>query len=287
MLVGALHIPDPFEIAHVPYMRFPANTCLCILLYRLSHTHTCREIAVYFSTSRTTISTVYNAVLTCICATWSHLITVNELRFQKSLSRYAIALALKGCLVHNCVGFVDGTNRECCRPSYMQRVSYSGHKHYHSFKFQSLLTPDGLITHLFGDVTGAHHDMYMYGKSGLQTLFDKPAFLPFCLWADQGYASVGCLFSPFRNPSAEQAVINQSMFRPRVAVEHGFMRVSQMFALFQRPTVLKLGQMALGQLYYAIAVLLTNIRTCLDNGNQISTYFECAPPNLEEFLAYQ
>ena len=283
-LVVLLQIPDPFIIDNVRDMSYPATTALCILLFRLVHTQTCREIAVYFKTSRSTISTVLNAVLRLIYGNWSHVMVVNEKQFEASLPRYAMAVALKGGLMHNCVGFIDGTNRECCRPTFMQRVCYSGHKHYHSFKFQSLLTPDGLISHLYGLVPGAHHDVYMFDRSGVQDLFDKPAFHSYCLWADQGYANDGNLFAPFRNPTADEDAINKSMLRVRLSVEHGFMRVSHLFTLFQRPTLLRLGQMAIGQLY-ATAVFLTNIRTCLDGGNQISKFFECAPPTIVDFLA--
>jgi hypothetical protein len=36
---------------------------------------------------------------------------------------------------------------------------------------------------------------------------------------------------------------------------------------------------------YYNATLLTNFRTCLNAGNQISFYFDCSPPTLEEYIA--
>lgn len=41
---------------------------------------------------------------------------------------------------------------------------------------------------------------------------------------------------------------------------------------------------ALGYRYLS-AVLLTNMRTCLNRMNQISEYFECPPPTLDEYLS--
>ncbi len=61
----------------------------------------------------------------------------------------------------NCVGFIDGTNREIARPIDDQNMFYSGHKHVHSIKFQSWITPDGIISHLFGLVNSKGHDVAM------------------------------------------------------------------------------------------------------------------------------
>ena len=42
-------------------------------------------------------------------------------------------------------GFVDGTVRPISGPGQNQRVLYNGHKRVHAIKFQSVVSPNGLI----------------------------------------------------------------------------------------------------------------------------------------------
>ena len=49
---------------------------------------------------------------------------------------YADAVSLKGAVLNNCLGFIDGTVRQICRPGDYQNAIYHGHKHVHASKFQ-------------------------------------------------------------------------------------------------------------------------------------------------------
>ena len=83
--------------------------------------------------------------------------------------------------------------------------------------------------------------------------------------------------------TATERLFNESMKLPRLTVEWGFMRVTQLWPAFQRPAFLQVYRQPLGQMY-AIAVLLTNLRTCMTGRNLISDFFSCAPPCPEVFL---
>ncbi|POM79199.1 LOW QUALITY PROTEIN: Hypothetical protein PHPALM_3180 [Phytophthora palmivora] len=53
-----------------------------------------------------------------------------------------------------------------------QRSVYSGHKQRHGLKFQTVVTWDGMIFHLYGqskDVEGRRHDVALLHKSGLDS----------------------------------------------------------------------------------------------------------------------
>ncbi|ETL78087.1 hypothetical protein L917_21053 [Phytophthora nicotianae] len=76
----------------------------------------------------------------------------------------------------NIGSFTDGTVRGICRPQPRKNGTgkmlphksvYNGHKRKHGLKFQTLVTPDGLIVHLFGPCLGRNHDITMFDKSGL------------------------------------------------------------------------------------------------------------------------
>ena len=59
----------------------------------------------------------------------------------------------KGSPLDNCFGFVDGTVHPICRPGTVnQSLLYNGHKRVHVIKFQSVVTPDGMIANMYGPV---------------------------------------------------------------------------------------------------------------------------------------
>ena len=58
---------------------------------------------------------------------------------------FADAIYAKGAPLGNCWGFIDGTVRPYCRRGINQRIVYNEHKRVHSIKFQSFVTPNGLI----------------------------------------------------------------------------------------------------------------------------------------------
>ena len=63
----------------------------------------------------------------------------------RCLEEFANAIHQKGAAMDNCWGFVDGTVRPISRPGQNQRVLYYGHKRVHVIKFQSVVSPNGLI----------------------------------------------------------------------------------------------------------------------------------------------
>lgn len=68
------------------------------------------------------------------------------------LQTYANAIHNSGAALDNCIGFIDGTVRQICRPGELQRIVYNGHKRVHALKFQSVSLPNGLIANMFGPV---------------------------------------------------------------------------------------------------------------------------------------
>ena len=65
----------------------------------------------------------------------------------------------KGVALVNCWGFVDGIVRPVFRPTSNQRALFNGHKRIHAIKFQSVVTPNGLIANLYGPVEGKKHEL--------------------------------------------------------------------------------------------------------------------------------
>jgi hypothetical protein len=93
-----------------------------------------------------------------------------------------------------------------------------------------------------------------------------------------------CAFPRCDPRTDEERKFNRALNRSRVVVEWCFRIVNQVwqamsFKPFQKAALTP------SAVRYHDAVLLTNFRTCLKGGNQISFYFKCKPPTLEEFIS--
>ncbi|OWY94691.1 hypothetical protein PHMEG_00035506 [Phytophthora megakarya] len=78
------------------------------------------------------------------------------------------------------------------------RVLYSGHKRKHCIKFQTVVTPDGLIAHSFGPVEGRRHDLTVLRASKLEDeIRTDGRFVGFVIYGDAAYGRNDVFASPF------------------------------------------------------------------------------------------
>jgi hypothetical protein len=280
-----LELPETFRSKTC---RVSNDIALAMLLCRLSGCRSYFDIGNFFGCDASTSCRIVCGVIDFLVERWDKILTCNVDRLKKMAPEFASTIKNKGCLLDNCIGFVDGTNRETCRPGVVQQVFYSGHKHYHSLKYQSLTTPDGLISHFFGPFPGSKHDMSMYDTSGLEEIMTEHLD-NFLVFGDQGYTNRrGHLRCPNSGLPEfledDELEFNRSMLEPRLSVEWGFMLVSQNWQLFQRPAYLRIQSRYTGNLY-RLAVFFTNLLTCFRGRNQITDFFGgCAPPTPSEYL---
>ena len=187
------------------------------------------------------------------------------------------------------MGFIDGTTRNICRPSYRQREFYSGYKKNHALKYQSIVLPDGLIARLDGPFVGRRHDAAILHLSGLlQEL--RTAFLNtdgswMSLYGDPGYSNQKFIKVGYKNQtrlSALQKSFNAEMSALRVSVEYGFGKILQQFAFLDFKKNQKMYMQPLKEQYF-VAALLVNCQTCL-RGNQVFEYFMMSPPTIATYL---
>ncbi len=147
---------------------------------------------------------------------------------QQNLKLFANAIHAKGAALDNCWGFIDGTVRPISRPNRNQRAVYNGHKRVHALKYQSVVTPNGLIANLYGPVEGRRHDSAMLAMSDLLPQLEQHSFSPdgqaLCIYGDPVYPLRVHLQSPFRRAplTPEQQLFNESMSQVRVSVEWVF-----------------------------------------------------------------
>ena len=257
----------------------PYETGLLLVLYRFARPRRLRpDMEKFFKMRKSKISA---AIATFTEALYELALPYmsDPSIFRHRFRLYADLIFTKsGGAVQNVWGFIDGTLRKTCRPGRFQRLAYSGHKRCHGIKFQSVVTPDGLIAHLYGPIPGSRHDSYMLGKSGL--IAQLRALMPpgtelFSLYGDPAYPQSGVLFGGFRNPPAGslQAAWNTRMSKVREVVEWLFKEIVVQWSYLDFRASMKIFQSPIGR-YFVIAAFLTNLRSCC-YGSQTSNYFSC------------
>ncbi|KAG0123471.1 hypothetical protein HOY82DRAFT_465201, partial [Tuber indicum] len=115
-----------------------------------------------FGCSRSYISLVFNDILMYLCRRFGKLLFWDSQRLTLSkISEYADAVE-KVVGGRGVWGWIVGMMRPFCRPGDNHTAYYSGHKKSHGFQFQSIMTPDGIMSSLHGPYTGPCGDWMIW-----------------------------------------------------------------------------------------------------------------------------
>lgn len=194
----------------------------------------------------------------------------------------------------SCFGYIDGTLRPICRPGETfpdQQAWYNGRKHIHGTQFQAIAAPNGMLIHLSEGFVGSSHDQSVLQQSSLlQTLdiLDYPDDDDECyyhLFGDKGYFIRGRILTPLmgNNLTAAEKMYNAVLAELRVCVENLFKEMTQQWRHITDKATQKILQTPVMQ-EYIVASFLVNCRACF-YGNQVSIYFNCQPPGIDEYLS--
>lgn len=264
-------------------------TALAMLLRRLAYPARSSDVEMMFGWERSRFTRIWQTTASLIYHRWRHLLRFDPTRLTPSkLQQYAKAISTKCGFEVPVWGFIDGTLRKVARPLLNQRILYNGWKRIHALKWHSVITPDGLHAHVFGPVEGRRHDETLYKESGLTKILDEyswdPEGNPLAVYGDPAYGIGRHLLSPFKGAglSDEQQAFNARMSKVREAVEWGFGDAVRQFAFLDFSKNLKVLLQPVG-LLYSVALLLSNAHTILHQP-QISQYFICQPPTLQEYF---
>ena len=286
-IVNSLVVGD--EIVTYNRVRCSSLEAVCLLLRRLAFPCRFTDLIPKFGRPKEVLCVIFNHMLNCLYERFGHLFTSFDQPWysQPNLAMFAAKIHAKGAPLTNCWGFIDGTLRATTRPQEFQRLMYNGHKRVHGFKFQSVTAPNGLIVNLFGPVEGSRHDSYVLRISGLLQKLEAHSFNVdgevLCLYGDPAYPLSPHLQKGFLNPvNQEEIQYNQAMSSVRVSVEWIFGDVIERFKFTDFKKMMKVGLSAVSK-QYVVSALLSNMRTCL-YGSTTSSFFDCQPPALEEYL---
>lgn len=120
-----------------------------------------------FGRSPSYLSTIYGDVIRYLVETFRGFLAWNpRLNDYERLLAFGRAVGERTGRDSDVIwGFVDGTFRPTCRPGRNQRWHYSGHKKRHGFKFQAIVTPDGLVSSLVGPERAPDNDWRILVRS--------------------------------------------------------------------------------------------------------------------------
>lgn len=265
---------------------------LCITLCRLSSPTRYKDHFHHFGRSRTWQCDVFNTVVCYLADRYR-----DKLRWDKNrltlarLRQYCDGVKAAGG--PDCIwGFVDGTMRVICRPTQDQREYYTGYKKAHAIKYQGIMTTDGIISSLIGPYEGKLGDWAVWHDSGVELILRQlykhlPIDEQLYIYGDPAYTLSFAIMGAYkatvaRGLTEEEKAQNAQMSSFRIAVEHGFGKVVNLWAFIAFRNGLKIGLSPVGS-YYSLSVLLTNIHTCL-RGSQVTSQFNISPPSVEEYL---
>lgn len=174
-------------------------------------------------------------------------------------------------------GFIDGIIRTIARPIRRPKTCYNGWKRKHCLKYHGIVTPDGLISHLFGPVHGRRNDAFLWRESNLPAILQrhahKPDGTPLQLYGDPAYSINSFLLSPYQGAqiTPDQRQWNKAMSRLRIVAEWAFKKTVSTFAFLDYCKNQKHLLQPVG-LQFRVAVLLHNAHVCLHR-QQIVQYF--------------
>lgn len=260
---------------------------LAIMLRRLSYPNRLFDLVRIFGRSDSGLCNIALHFALIVSRQLAAVLDLDVARLATKLPAFKAAVAKLGPM-DSVWAFIDGTARPCARPTKNQRQMYSGHKKQHVIKFQALITPDGIIPHLFGPAEGRRHDMFLLRHSRLceKLAMHPDVFRGSVIYGDPGYRVDDFIVAPFRKArlSDVEQEFNKKMSAARVSVEHGFGRVVNLFTFLELKRAIKLGLSPIAS-FYRTGVIFTNFRTILDGGNQTTVKYGVSPPTLDEYLA--
>jgi hypothetical protein len=260
-----------------------------MLLRRLASPARLCDIEMQFGWEATRFSRITRLVAQYIYDRWKHLLRFDPTRLTPhTLESFAHCMSAKGAPHHHVCSLMDGTLEEITRPTRNQRLVYNGWKQMHCLKYHVIISPDGMIIHLFGPIEGRRHDETCFKQSGVLDILKKhfwtPTREPLVVYGDPAYTVSTHVCTPYKGAALTEAeqLFNTRMSRIREPVEWVFKEIGEQFGFLNFAKNQKLLLQPVG-LFYLVAVLLCNCHTTLHHP-QISQYFRCKPPKLAKYL---
>ena len=185
--------------------------------------------------------------------------------------------------------FLDGIFDKTWQGTYGEQACYSHNKKSHGLQWLGARTPDGLCVLFFGPIEGRHHDAYLTTACNLvdQTRIISLALaLVIASFGDSAFYGfmheVQHAFKEVPQTTAEQHQLTKDMKPGRICIEWLYGERDCTWKILRNTDAMKVFLSPVKATTVTCG-LLTNCMTCL-RGSNTSSYFDCAPPELEDYL---
>jgi hypothetical protein len=186
IICTALRLPETFITRG--RSKFNCLEALAILCRRLAYPCRLGDLAIIFGRTESAICEIFVQLVKYLHDRFAPMLAgIDWQRLAPHLSEFAEAISAKGAPLDSCSGSIDGTTKRITRPTLFQRGFCSGYKRCHALKFQSIVTPDGLIAHFFGPIEGRRHDLTLMRESKLDDIFLDPRAQGYHIYGDSAY----------------------------------------------------------------------------------------------------
>ena len=149
-----------------------------------------------------------------------------------------------------------------------------------------------MLEDVAGPYPGTDHDINLVYRSNLYnrlahfSSYPEIGDIDFMIYGDPAYQPTRFVHAPFPRIGATpfERLHNTIMSSARIAVEQAIGSVTNIFPAMDFTRMERHGLEAIGK-KYLVAVILRNLYTVIQGRNEISDYFDCSPPSMEEWLA--
>lgn len=282
-----MDLPNPVLCDNA--VRETPQNALAMLLHCLAYPSHYSDIYQMFGCEHSQVSRVRLTFASYLYSCWLYLLHFHHHPLLPAqLKSYTNSIPLKGAPLTNCCGSIDGTLHPIACPVWNQQIVYTSRKRCHAIKFHTIVTTDGLVSHLYGPVEGRRHDETLYKESGLANLLEQHSFAPdgsqLVIYGDPAYGLSTHLISPYTGLGlpCEEHQFNSQMSAVWESVEWGFNQVIPKFGFLDYKKNLRVLLQPV-RLLYAIATPLCNAHTILHR-SQTSVFFDCTLPTHGEYF---
>lgn len=281
--------------------KYEAFAMVC---YRMISGHRYHECALLFNQHPSYICTVVNCCITFLYRRFRPLLYFDITRLTpEKLREFSLinqeTLCSEGMVSppSNIWGFIDGTFMQITRPLPSvspQMEHYNGAKKHNGLNFQCVATPDGMISHVFGPISGSSNDVRLLRESNLEHFLEKLAIFEdgadhYNLYGDKAYVGRRIVKAPHKRPVGRALTRgrqreNNYMAKVRIIIENAFGDVSRYFSRQKSTTYnMRLGLTAIDEQFY-VSILLRNLLIASEKRGSASIRGGVAP-SMREYLS--
>jgi len=260
---------------------------ICLILCRLSYPCRWFDLQNQFGRHVSALSRIFYHTMDLILQRVKQQVLFYSLTMD-DVQSFVAAFAARGVPeVIRLFSVIDVKKHQTCMPGEHQRSVYSRDKKIHCLKYQTLELPNGLILHCSVGDDGRRGDGYILRRSGLiPFLQNDPLLRDFQVLGDSAYPNCDVMVSIYKGRRLPPAAVafNSVMCPIRTCVEWGYEKIVRYWAFLDFKKQMKIQKSLIIPMWH-LAIFLTNCVTCARGGNQISKYFNIAPPSLEEYIS--